>query len=112
MKTIQRIALALIIIGAINWGLVGFFKFDLVAAIFGGQGAFLSRVVFALVGLSGLMCITLLFQLMRDVNQDFNYNKSTEINYGTEFGEETDIVDLRESSNQNYTSKQRNSLDD
>lgn len=49
---------------------------------------------------------------MRDVNQDFNYNKSTEINYGTEFGEETDIVDLRESSNQNYTSKQRNSLDD
>ncbi|AFQ26318.1 DUF378 domain-containing protein [Bacillus thuringiensis] len=112
MKTIQRIALALIIIGAINWGLIGFFKFDLVAAIFGGQGAFLSRVVFALVGLSGLMCITLLFQLMRDVNQDFNYNKSTEINYGTEFGEETDIVDLRESSNQNYTSKQRNSLDD
>ena len=112
MKTIQRIALALIIIGAINWGLIGFFKFDLVAAIFGEQGAFLSRVVFALVGLSGLMCITLLFQLMRDVNQDFNYNKSTEINYGTEFGEETDIVDLRESSNQNYTSKQRNSLDD
>ncbi|MEC3033523.1 DUF378 domain-containing protein [Bacillus thuringiensis] len=112
MKTIQRIALALIIIGAINWGLIGFFKFDLVAAIFGGQGAFLSRVVFALVGLSGLMCITLLFQLMRDVNQDFNYNKSTEINYGTEFGEETHIVDLRESSNQNYTSKQRNSLDD
>lgn len=112
MKTIQRIALALIIIGAINWGLIGFFKFDLVAAIFGGQGAFLSRVVFALVGLSGLMCITLLFQLMRDVNQDFNYNKSTEINYGTEFGEETGIVDLRESSNQNYTSKQRNSLDD
>ncbi|MED3063899.1 DUF378 domain-containing protein, partial [Bacillus thuringiensis] len=55
MKTIQRIALALIIIGAINWGLIGFFKFDLVAAIFGGQGAFLSRVVFALVGLSGLM---------------------------------------------------------
>ena len=49
----------------INW----IFKFDLVAAIFGGQGAFLSRVVFALVGLSGLMCITLLFQLMRDVNQ-------------------------------------------
>lgn len=40
MKTIQRIALALIIIGAINWGLIGFFKFDLVAAIFGGQGAF------------------------------------------------------------------------
>lgn len=99
MKTIQRIALALIIIGAINWGLIGFFKFDLVAAIFGGQGAFLSRVVFALVGLSGLMCITLLFQLMRDVNQDFNYNKSTEINYGTEFGEETDIVDLETTKN-------------
>ncbi|MED2800903.1 DUF378 domain-containing protein [Bacillus thuringiensis] len=109
MKTIQRIALALVIIGAINWGLIGFFKFDLVAAIFGGQGAFLSRVVFGLVGLSGLMCITLLFQPMRHVNEDFNYEKSREVNYGTEFGEETDIVDLREDSRGICKSKQCNS---
>ncbi|MGE8055845.1 DUF378 domain-containing protein [Bacillus mycoides] len=109
MKTLQRIALALVIIGAINWGLIGFFKFDLVAAIFGGQDAFLSRVVFGLVGLSGLMCITLLLQPMRHVNHDFNYEKSREVNYGTEFGEETDIVDLRENSGDIYKSKQRNS---
>ena len=53
MKTLQRIALALVIIGAINWGLIGFFSFDLVASLFGGQDAFLSRVIYSLVGLSG-----------------------------------------------------------
>lgn len=61
MQTLQRIALALTIIGAINWGLIGFFQYDLVAAIFGGQDAALSRVVYSLVGISGLICLTLLF---------------------------------------------------
>lgn len=55
-------ALILSIIGAINWGLVSLFQFDLVAWIFGGQTAFLSRVVYGLVGLAGLWCITLLFR--------------------------------------------------
>ena len=49
----------LVIIGAINWGLIGFFQFDLVAAIFGGQGAVVSRIIYALVGLAGLWCIML-----------------------------------------------------
>ncbi len=49
----------LVIIGAINWGLIGFFQFDLVAAIFGGQTAVLSRIIYALVGLAGLWCIML-----------------------------------------------------
>ncbi|RBW71347.1 DUF378 domain-containing protein [Bacillus taeanensis] len=62
MSTLQRIALALVIIGAINWGLIGFFQFDLVAAIFGGQNAALARIVYGLVGLSGLYCLTLLFK--------------------------------------------------
>lgn len=65
MKTLQNIALALVIIGAINWGLIGFFRFDLVAAIFGGQAAFLSRVIYALVGLSGLYCLTILFDPLK-----------------------------------------------
>ena len=60
MKVIDKIALVLIIIGAINWGLMGFFKFDLVAAIFGEMSA-LSRIVYALVGVSGLWGIKLLF---------------------------------------------------
>ena len=57
MKVIDKIALVLIIIGAINWGLIGFFNFNLVAAIFGDGSAF-SRVIYALVGLCGLYLIS------------------------------------------------------
>ena len=58
----DRIALLLVIIGAINWGLIGFAQFDLVANLFGGQDALLSRIVYTLVGLAGVYCITLLFK--------------------------------------------------
>ena len=58
----DTIALILSIIGSINWGLVGIFQFDLVAWLFGGQDAVFSRIVYALVGLAGLWCITLLFR--------------------------------------------------
>ena len=58
----DMLALILSIIGSINWGLVGIFKFDLVAWIFGGQTAIVSRIIYALVGLAGLWCITLLFR--------------------------------------------------
>ena len=60
MKILDKIALVLIIIGAINWGLIGFFKFDLVATIFGEMST-LSRIIYALVGISGLWGIKLLF---------------------------------------------------
>ena len=60
MKIIDKIALILIIIGAVNWGLIGFFKFDLVSAIF-GEMSVLSRIVYVLVGISGLWGIKLLF---------------------------------------------------
>ena len=56
MNAIDWIAMALLIVGGLNWGLVGVFDFDLVAAIFGEMSA-LSRVVYALVGLSALWCI-------------------------------------------------------
>ena len=58
----DRIALLLTIIGAINWGLIGIFQFDLVAYIFGGQGALVSRIIYTLVGAAGLWCISLLFR--------------------------------------------------
>lgn len=58
----DRIALLLVIIGAINWGLIGLFQFDLVASIFGGQDAMLSRIIYSLVGLAGIYCISLLFR--------------------------------------------------
>ncbi len=60
MKIIDKVALALVIIGAINWGLIGLFRFDLVAAIF-GEMSLLSRIVYSLVGISGLWTIKLLF---------------------------------------------------
>ena len=70
-KSMDTIALILSIIGSLNWGLVGLFKFDLVAWIFGGQDAVLSRIVYGLVGLAGLWCITLLFRRNRDsINAD------------------------------------------
>lgn len=58
----DTVALILAIIGCINWGLVGVAKFDLVAWIFGGQTAILARIIYTLVGLAGLWCITLLFR--------------------------------------------------
>lgn len=60
MKVIDKIALVLIIIGAINWGLIGFFGFNLVEAIFGDM-TIVSRIIYALVGISGLWGIKLLF---------------------------------------------------
>lgn len=58
----DTIALILSIIGSLNWGLVGLFKFDLVAWLFGGQDALISRIIYTLVGIAGLWCITLLFR--------------------------------------------------
>lgn len=57
MKTLDIIALILVIIGAVNWGLVGFFQYDLVSAIFGYMSTF-TRVIFALVGIAGLYSIS------------------------------------------------------
>lgn len=59
---IDKLALSLLIIGGLNWGLVGLFSFDLVAWIFGGQSSVLSRIVYVLVALSAAWCISLLFR--------------------------------------------------
>ena len=58
----DRIALALAIIGGINWGSIGLFGFDLVAFLFGGSASAISRVVYTLVGLAAVWCISLLFR--------------------------------------------------
>ncbi len=62
--------LIITIIGAINWLLVGLFKFDLVAAIFGGQASLISRIIYVIVGLAGLWCINLLFKEKVPRNQN------------------------------------------
>lgn len=59
---VDRIALILTIIGGINWGSIGIFRFDLVAWLFGGQTSAVSRIVYTLVGLAALWCISLLFR--------------------------------------------------
>lgn len=59
---LDKIALLLVIIGGLNWGSVGIFRFDVVAWIFGGQAALGSRIVYILVALAAIWCITLLFR--------------------------------------------------
>ncbi len=59
---LDKIALILVIIGALNWGSIGLFKFDIVGWIFGGQGAIVSRIIFTIVALAGIWCISMLFR--------------------------------------------------
>jgi uncharacterized protein len=62
VEIMDRLALILVIIGAVNWLLVGLFQWDLVAALFNGESSFLSRVIYSLVGLAGIYCLSLLFR--------------------------------------------------
>ena len=62
MITLKKLILILLIIGGINWGLVGFFNYNLVSAIFGGNLVIISRIIYAVVGLSALYAITFLFR--------------------------------------------------
>ena len=59
---LDKICLVLTIIGAINWGSVGLFQFDLVAALFGGSASILSRIIYTVIALAGIWCISLLFR--------------------------------------------------
>lgn len=71
MRFLDTLALLLVIIGAVNWGLIGFFDFNLVAALFGDMTAF-SRIIYALVGIAGLYSLSF---LGRDRNYDKNIDK-------------------------------------
>ncbi len=59
---LDKLALLLVIIGALNWGSIGIFQFDIVAWIFGGQDAIVSRIIYTLVALAGIWCISLFFR--------------------------------------------------
>ncbi len=61
METLKKICLVLIIIGAINWAFVGLFELDLVASIFGGSDELLARIVYIIIGIAGLIDISILF---------------------------------------------------
>ena len=62
MQTFYKICLILMIVGGINWGLIGIFQFDLVAWICGGQGSIISRIIYTIVALAAIWCISLLFR--------------------------------------------------
>ena len=59
---LDKICLILVIIGSLNWGSIGLFQFDLVAWAFGGQGALFSRIIYTVIALAGVWCISLLFR--------------------------------------------------
>lgn len=65
----DRLSLVLVILGAINWGLIAIFNFDVIGYVFGGQSAIMSRVIYGLIALAGLWCVSLLFR-DRDVVRD------------------------------------------
>ena len=73
---LDKIALTLLVIGGINWGSIGLFQFDLVAWIFGGQTGIVSRIVYVLVGLSAVWCVSLLFRDTRDTVMDDNMTRA------------------------------------
>ncbi|PLS08147.1 DUF378 domain-containing protein [Neobacillus cucumis] len=103
MSVFMRIALTLVIIGALNWGLIGFFNFDLVASVFGGQDTILAKIVYAIVGLSGLAAIGLLVKSNEEIIDDVDekvephkqFDRIRNVNYNTEFGEELDMKEKR-----------------
>ena len=66
-KPFDWTTLTLVIIGAINWGLIGFFQFDLVASLFGGMDSWVSRIVYAIVGISGLYTLSLYGRITNDM---------------------------------------------
>lgn len=70
MTTIDNVSLILVIIGALNWGSIGLFGLDIVAALFGGQMSVLSRIIYTLVGIAGLWSITMLFKEKVPVSGD------------------------------------------
>lgn len=67
---LDKIALTLLVIGGLNWGCVGIFRFDIVAWIFGGQTGIVSRIIYILVGLAAIWCISLLFRDTRNTVMD------------------------------------------
>lgn len=67
---IDKISLILVIIGAVNWGSIGLFKFDIVGWICGGQDAVISRIIYTLVALAAVWCISLLFKQNEILSSD------------------------------------------
>lgn len=109
MSVLYRIALVLVIIGAINWGLIGFFRFDLVAYLFGGQTAVLSRWIYALVGIAGLITLPILVKRFEDEEDVDTYTRiDRNPSYGMEAGEEADFTEVKKTTEVKKVEKKEN----
>ncbi|ACA39586.1 YuzA [Lysinibacillus sphaericus C3-41] len=109
MSVLYRIALVLVIIGAINWGLIGFFRFDLVAYLFGGQTAVLSRWIYALVGIAGLITLPILVKRFEDEEDVDTYTRiDRNPSYGMEAGEEADFTEVKKTTEVKKVEKKDN----
>lgn len=109
MSVLYRIALVLVIIGAINWGLIGFFRFDLVAYLFGGQTAVLSRWIYALVGIAGLITLPILVKRFEDEEDIDTYTRiDRNPSYGMEAGEEADFTEVKKTTEVKKVDKKDN----
>ncbi len=69
MKILQKVALALTIIGALNWGMVGIFQVDIVATLFNGSDSIISRIIYSIIGVAGIINIGLLLEPIHDDNK-------------------------------------------
>ena len=67
---LDRISLILLIVGGLNWGSIGLFKFDIVSWLFGGQADLVSRIIYTIVGLSAIWCVSLLFRRREDIFEE------------------------------------------
>ena len=72
MRILQKIALTLTIIGALNWGMVGLFQIDLVASLFNGSDELISRIIYTIIAIAGIINICLLFEPMNDEKEKMN----------------------------------------
>ncbi|WP_431028328.1 DUF378 domain-containing protein [Lysinibacillus sp. LZ02] len=114
MGSLYRIALVIAIVGAVNWGLIGLFQLDLVATIFGGPNSIISRLIYTIVGVSGLICIPLLSKpLVEEEASTSNASTSRPTyrnpSYQTEFGKEEDFSNSNKPNANNKKKKNSNS---
>jgi len=72
-------ALTLVIVGAVNWGLIGFFKLDLIATLFGGMESWLSRIIYVIIGLAGLYCLSLFGRSSTDTYRDRDHDRYQDV---------------------------------
>lgn len=98
MNVFMRLVLAVVIIGALNWGMVGFFNFDIVANLFGGGDTLPAKIIYSVIGISGLVALGILFKpneqksvpVQKEVEPEVRFDGIRNVNFSIEPDEELD----------------------